>query len=438
MPSALDGLIGEAERRAERVISVVRVGVGIALGASFAAAVSGRPADDMLLSNQVAIAGSTIFAYFALGAAAFVLSAPRLYRRWYSFLFVTADALFLHAGVYLAIVNTGITANYATALPNVWILPILVAIGAMRYSPLLQAYAMTVLVGGFVYVMLPGTNWNEIVGMAPPVAINPFFSLQPNGIRLTMLALAGAVLVVAVWRTRRLLREALEESRRRQSLTRYLPSEVARMVESDTGGSLRAGRDQTVVVLFVDIRDFTARVETLPPGAVVRFLDRFRGELGAATAATGGVIDKFIGDGALVVWGVPEPKKADAANAVRCAVDIVSRMEAWSAELAAAGEPPVRVGVGVHMGAAFVGAVGGEARLEFTVLGDTVNVAARVERATKAAGAAILVTEPVRDAAGLSRAEWQPLPAVAVRGRRAAVAVFAFLPNPGAVAAAKG
>ncbi len=421
----LDHLVREAERRAERVVAAVRVVVGLALAVAFSEVVGDRPTDDAFLSRQLVIASGTIGGYLLIGIAAFLVSSRRFHRRWHGFAFVTADAVFLNAGLFLSLDNIGVPANYATAMPTIWILPILLSIGAMRYSPLLQAYAMVVLIGGFLVALLPDLSWNDLSGVAPPVELNPFFARQPNVIRFTMLVIAGSVLVIAVWRTRLLLREALEQSRRRQQLTRFMPAEVARIVETATASDLLRGRRQEVVVLFVDIRGFTEITEPMPPEAVSAFLNRFRADVTAAAAAEGGVVDKFIGDGALVVFGIPEPRAGDAAAAVATGRAILAALERWSAERAADGLPPVTAGIGIHMGEAFVGAVGGEARLEFTVVGDTVNVAARVEEATKTLGAPLIVTEPVFTAARLAAAGWRALPATAIRGHRSPVALYA-------------
>ena len=180
------------------------------------------------------------------------------------------------------------------------------------------------------------------------------------------------------------------------------------------------GRQQDAAVLFVDIRDFTARAEQMEPEAISRFLAEFRRVVTHAVEERGGVVDKFVGDSAMVVFGVPEAGVHDAANALDGARAILNAVASWNDERAATGDDAVRIGVGVHWGQVFCGAVGDASRLEFTVLGDTVNVAARLEEATKRADLPLVVSEELLTAAGVDPAAqdgWVELPDTTIRGR---------------------
>ncbi len=175
----------------------------------------------------------------------------------------------------------------------------------------------------------------------------------------------------------------IREATRRASLARFLPAEVADRLADDDDG-LREGRRQNAAIAFVDMRDSTSLAEGLDPKEISEFLTAFRTRLTRAARMNGGVIDKFLGDGALVVFGLPAPSEDDAARALRFARDFETAIARWNA--ARDDGRTVRIGVGIHYGMVFCGVVGREDRLEFTVLGDTVNVAARLEQATKAHG----------------------------------------------------
>jgi adenylate cyclase len=123
--------------------------------------------------------------------------------------------------------------------------------------------------------------------------------------------------------------------------------------------------------------------ETMKPNQRGAFLSEFRGRLAAPVFQNEGSIDKFIGDAALVVFGVPLPRPDDAARAVTCALQILDAIEQWSDERERAGLAPVKVGIGAHYGEVFAGALGDDQLLEYTVIGDTVNVAERLERLTR-------------------------------------------------------
>jgi len=215
---------------------------------------------------------------------------------------------------------------------------------------------------------------------------------------------------------------AAREAARRGRLARFLPSElVSRLADDDD--SLRAGRRQLAVIAFVDMRGSTAIAEYLDPQALSAFLSAYRQRVMSLTRAHGGVVDKFIGDGALIVFGLPEPRADDAARAVQFACDLVADIAQWNA--AAEHGAPVRIGIGLHSGEVFSGIIGEEARYEFTVLGDTVNVAARLEQATKSAGVPILASEAVRAAAASVGVSWREVSREPLRGRREAMPYFA-------------
>ncbi|MGY2052475.1 CHASE3 domain-containing protein [Methylobacterium sp. JK268] len=194
---------------------------------------------------------------------------------------------------------------------------------------------------------------------------------------------------------------AVREAGRRASLSRFLPEELVSRLADDAEG-LRAGRRQRAAIVFVDLRGSTALAERLDPQALSLLLTAFRRRINRLARRHGGVVDKFIGDGALLVFGLPEPRPDDAARALAFAQDLAALI----ARRSAAWAPPrgLAIGVGIHYGEVFCGIIGQAARLEFTVLGDTVNVAARLEQATKQHGVAILASEAACAAGGAAGA----------------------------------
>lgn len=414
-------LFRRAELDAERLVARLRMGIAAALAGVFLIAViaPGAPADPVLM-RQWLFAGVTLTAYFLLGLASYFAERRGRYRPWMSWLTVTGDCAFLHLSLWLALGNTGLSGGYLVALPSIWLAPAVLAFGALRFNPLLQAYVLILVAAGFAALGAIGFA-PPADRLPPPEALNLFFSPPPNVMRLAMLTLAGAVLVVASLRARRLLARSIAETRRRMNLTRYLPQEIAGRLAEGGLDELRRGERRQVAVLFVDIRDFTRMTETMAPEAIGALATDFRRSVAVAAGATGGVIDKFIGDAAMVVFGLgdaPQKARHPAAAALACARMLVK-------DMASAG-PPLRVGVGVHWGDAYCGAIGDESRLEFTVLGDVVNVAARLEELTKSAGAAIVASADALAAAGAEpgRDGWRALPSTEIRGRSGALALY--------------
>ncbi len=229
-------------------------------------------------------------------------------------------------------------------------------------------------------------------------------------------AVAAVVTLLVVLAT-----TAVREAGRRASLARFLPEELSDRL-ADADDTLRAGRRQNAAVAFVDMRGSTTLAENLDPHELSVFLTSFRRRVMRIARLRGGVVDKFLGDGALVVFGLPEPQPDDAARALAFARDLVEVIARWNAK--EDGHPAVRIGVGIHYGDLFCGIIGEDMRLEFTVLGDTVNVAARLEQATKAHGVPILVSEAARRAAGAAAGHWREVSRAPLRGRAEAMAYF--------------
>lgn len=420
MEQSRDAQIEDAERRAERLIGALRIAVGLLLMFAFNAVVKGTaPPGDALVINQQLLARATIILFMVIGGLALFLSTRRRYRPYFAYGFVTADVLFVLASLFTSVANTNTPAALLVALPSACLVPLIVAFNALRYNWAVQLYGSTLLLAGLAFLVGDA--------MPPEMPYDVLFYPPPNVMRLVMIGAACAVLSLAVLRARRRLMEALDDQRRRQRLTRFLPRQIASLIETQSADALRAGARQTVSVIFVDIRGFTARAEAMPPDEVRRFLAAFRSHIAEAADAHGGIIDKFIGDGAMIVFGVPKPRADDCANAVRTACRIVAAVEAWSAELQAAGASPVRIGIGIHTGEAFVGTVGEDARLEFTVIGDVVNVAARLEAATKIAGTAILASRAVVDAQGVRTSDWRALAPFPIQGHSKQIDIFTLV-----------
>jgi len=179
------------------------------------------------------------------------------------------------------------------------------------------------------------------------------------------------------------------------------------------------GEQREVTMLFADLRDFTPWVEATEPRQVVRDLNAYFAEMEAAIRAHGGLVLQFIGDEIEAVFGAPVPAPDHAQRAVRAALDMRARLRAWNTGRSR----PLRHGVGVHTGAVLAGAIGSRERLSYALVGDTVNLASRIEGLTKAVGADILVsaTTARRLDGGVAL---EPLPAVRVKGKTAEVEVF--------------
>ncbi len=221
------------------------------------------------------------------------------------------------------------------------------------------------------------------------------------------------------------VRQMFQTLRTRDNLRRFLPKQVADRVEKSNMRALDPVKRE-VTVLFSDIRDFTATSETMDPSAVMKFLDDYFGRMSAVVQARGGTVGKFIGDGMLCYWGVPEEDDAHAEHAVQAALDMRAVVEELNRERAQAGEPPVKIGVGIHTGPVAAGELGGkgEGLHEYTVIGDSVNLASRIEGLTKQHQVDILVSDHTWSRLG-ARFVGQPCGEEKVKGRAEPVRIHA-------------
>jgi len=185
-----------------------------------------------------------------------------------------------------------------------------------------------------------------------------------------------------IGRIRELDRQRAAAERARANLARYFsPNLVAMLADRDE--PLGPVRREMVAVLFLDIVGFTRMAERMPPEAVVTMLRQFHDRMTNEIFACGGTVEKYIGDAIFAVFGLPNAGPDDAANALRCAEGMLAALEAWNKERAGAGEPAVAIGIGLNYGPAVVGDVGSGQSLSFTVIGDTVNTASRLQGLTR-------------------------------------------------------
>jgi adenylate cyclase len=240
---------------------------------------------------------------------------------------------------------------------------------------------------------------------------------------LQFLVAFSGIAAVAIKNSRfadQIRREALVRS----NFERYFAPNVAAEIAQQSAAVRLGGDKRTIAILFSDIRGFTTISETLGPDVIAGLLTDYFTEMVDIVFEYGGTLDKFIGDAIMALWGAPIAHPDDPDRAVEAAVAMQRALAQLNSRWRSAEKPELGVGIGIAYGEVFAGNIGSHRRLEYTVIGDAVNVAARVEAATRQTGDTILVAERTRELLGADAALVER-PGVSLKGKAEAVRLYA-------------
>ncbi len=358
-----------------------------------------------------------IAGFAVLGFLPLALRDRGLYAPWQRYLFPALEFMLLTVAVFSdnPLGEDTFPAAMNLRFGNEMYLFVFLASTLFSYSP------RVVLVSGIAAAVVwsAATLWvlslPESVGLIPPDVWESMSraerldaSTDPNRVWIgpwlrlvVLLVVISATMATAVWRSRRMVMQQAEAERQRANLSRYFPDTMVEEL-SRADDPVRTSSSQNVAVLFADIVGFTGMSERLSPAEVINLLRDFHRRVEKAVFAHGGTLDKYIGDGVMVTFGTPREGTRDAGNALLCAKTLLAEVASGNEARLARGEEPVRIGIGLHYGPVIAGDVGGDRRLEYTVIGDTVNVASRLEALTRRLDVSLLVSA---DLLAVARAE---------------------------------
>lgn len=246
-------------------------------------------------------------------------------------------------------------------------------------------------------ICAPLITESNVHGVVYADRFDPFASFSAEDLELiSAVAAQTAVTVETVKAHKRLAREEVA----RANYSRFMPEYVVQQLLENPNSFKLGGVNQKITVLFADIRAFTAFSETENPEKVVGLLNRFFSAMSEIIFAHGGTLDKYTGDGLMALFGAPSATPEDAKNALEAAVAMQKRLVTLNEELETDGFKPIHVGIGLHTGEATVGYIGSDQRSEYTAIGDTVNIASRLE--SNALGGQILISDATANEGGES------------------------------------
>ena len=220
------------------------------------------------------------------------------------------------------------------------------------------------------------------------------------------LPVANIVIVTLLAWAARQAWDFIRHFREKQTLRTMFAGHVSpQVMRALLGGELQLeknGQRRSVTLLFAGIRGFAARNAQSTPEAMISLLNRFHAAAALSIQSSGGAVDKYVGDGLMATFGLPQPLPAPQRNALEAAQDLLLRVDQLNAELATEGIEPLRIGIGIHDGEVLAGYVGSRQRREFSVIGDAVGIASRLESMTKEYGHPVLCSEQVAAAVGFA------------------------------------
>lgn len=327
-----------------------------------------------------------LYTLFSLGRL--ILAYRRSLPEWLLYVSVVVDMALLLGLIYFLHYKYAQTAVFNLKAPALLFVFLFIALRALRFEARFVIVAGLTAAGGWlalIFYALSGRGGpaNETTDFVEYMTSNAFL-IQAEAEKLLAILLTTAVLAIAISRARHLLVHSVSEGAAARDLARFFDPGVADRIRS-AAMTIKPGEGELrdVAILTVDLRGFTRLAVDLAPDEVMKLLQEYQSLICPLIASNGGSIDKFLGDGILASFGAVAASATGAADALRAADAVLGAADRWATERQAASLAPLAVGVAVASGRVVFGAVGDGERLEFTVIGDAVNFAAKLEKHNK-------------------------------------------------------
>ncbi len=375
---------------------------------------AGEPHGNLLVHANV------LGAYTLATVAALALALGRRGPAWTGTLFVIIDAALVVALIHEHLFDASGLLEHKLTTPVLAIAFLLLHHVALRLTPRLVVVFSMIVVAGWLSLLVATA---ALLGFDHRVDAGP---QPPYGSEGALVAAFGFAALVAFLLTRDhglLLRQAIKSEQRRHSLSRFFSPRVVAGLQTGTFSTALERREAAII--FVDLRSFTTFAETATPHDLAELLIEYRQHVTRLVFEWGGTVDKFIGDGVMAVFGHPVPAANDAQQALSCALRLGVVLEGWKRQRQRNGKAALDAGIGLHFGPVIGGIISSDNHDEFTVFGDAVNVAERLERLTKTLGASIVVSATTlnRVSSAVDAAPWLWKHDVELHGRSGLVSV---------------
>ena len=391
LPERVRRQVTRQQDATERLIGWVQLAVVLVFGVLYWLAPKTFEAHDTFQPVPYALAAYLGFTLIRLSAS---------YRThlpdWFLYLSIVIDMALLFVLIWSFHLQYEQPASFYLKAPTLLYVFIFIALRALRFEArFVLAAGLTAAAGwGLLVVYVVTVNPED-----PMITRNYVTYMTSNAILLgaefdkiiSILTVTG-ILAMAIVRARKLLVSSVAESTAASDLSRFFSPEVADKIVSSEEIGVGAGESRDAAILNLDLRGFTPLAERDPPDAVMRLLAEYQAEMVPIVRKHGGSIDKFLGDGIMATFGASQGTASYAADALRAVEEIMAAAAAWQARVEAEGRACVPVNAAVAAGRVVFGAVGEKDRLEYTVIGEAVNLSAKLEKHNAALGSRALAT----------------------------------------------
>ena len=398
-PARVEEAIERQQMNSEILIGWVQLSVVVTFGVLYAFSRKTIPVDAAFEPVPWALA-----VYLAFTVARLIAAYRGTLPRWFLALSVIIDMALLLGLIWTFHLQYMQPPAFYLKAPTVLYVFIFIALRALRFEARFVMLAGVAAALGWLALVAYAVTANPVDDMITRDYIRYMTSasvlLGAEFDKMISILVVTLILAVAIIRARRLLVRAAVEGAAARDLSRFFAPEIAeRITASQERVRPGHGEVRDAAILQCDIRRFTGLAMRLPPDEVMRLLAEYEARMVSVIQRHGGSIDKFMGDGILATFGAAVRSETYAADALRAMGALVEAAAAWHREREAAGLEPLDIHFAVAVGPVVFGAVGDETRLEYTVIGDAVNLAAKLEKHNKAEGTRALTTAACRDRA---------------------------------------
>ena len=404
-----ESLTARTESKAEVQIGLIRMLLAVVLGFATLYMISKAGPDLVDAGGRgLRVAIVAIGLYFALGFVSVISVWFGAYRGWMAWIFSLAEIALLSAALFFQMLGAGSLA--ALSSPVAFVIAAALVVQILYQRPALQIFSALLLIGATAAIVAIRPNTADGAENITATIIEQNYTGVANTARIFTLVMIAVIVGTAVARGRRTLNDVVAAAEERINVARFVPDELLNQMDHEDFPPLEPSRETELVVMVVELRGFTALRNELGAENAGALLDGFRERVSQSAARWNGVVERFAGDSAQVIFGLTRSSEAAARSAVDAALSLIDDVSVWNSERDRR-EPPIRLVVAVHFGEMLVGMIGSERRREFSAVGATISDTYQIASVAIQKDMPLIASEPVLHLSGIEAggADWLDL-----------------------------